>query len=324
MVIFSGIQPSGNLHIGNYAGAIKQFTELQDKNEECFFCIVDLHALTSTRNQETLSQFKKELKRAFYSFGLTKNNTTLFVQSEVPEHTQLAWILSTTTPLGDLERMTQFKDKQQQGIETNVGLFTYPILMASDILLYDTDKVPVGEDQIQHLELTRTIARKFNHYYGSTFKEPKAILSKSSAKIMSLKDPTKKMSKSLGEQHYIRIFENEESIKNKIKNATTDSDSSIKYDTQTKPGISNLINLYSIFTDKTIEETEQNFHNSSYVALKEEVAKALLDDLTPMREKFISLSDKEVDEQFENGKTKARDKAQHKINKVYKNIGLTA
>ena len=192
MTIFSGIQPSGNLHIGNYAGALKQFITLQEQGENCFFCVVDLHALTSLHDKDTLTPLIQETKKVFCAFGLTEPNTTIFVQSQVPAHTQLAWILSTTTPLGDLERMTQFKDKKQQGIDTNVGLFTYPILMASDILLYDTDKVPVGEDQLQHLELTRTIARKFNHLYGQTFKEPKAIIDQYSAKIMSLKDPTKK------------------------------------------------------------------------------------------------------------------------------------
>lgn len=323
MRILSGIQPTGNLHIGNYVGALKQFRDLQDKGHECFFSVVDLHALTALHNKEQLHSLTQEAKRMFCAIGLTHSNTTLFVQSTVPEHTQLTWILSTLTPMGDSERMTQFKDKKAQGMETNTGLFIYPILMAADILLYKTEAVPVGEDQLQHLELTRTIARKFNTVFGDTFKEPQPITPQSTARIMSLKDPTKKMSKSLGETHYIGILEDETTLREKIQHATTDSETTVRYDTDKKPGISNLLALYSAFTDTTIQQAEEQFSHTSYAAFKEEVATALLAHLKPIRETFYSLSEGDINNHFESGCVRARQIAQTTLIEVYKRVGLS-
>ncbi|MYE38147.1 MAG: tryptophan--tRNA ligase [Candidatus Spechtbacteria bacterium SB0662_bin_43] len=322
MRILSGIQPTGNLHIGNYVGAFKQFQDLQDKGHECFFSVVDLHALTALHDRERLHTLTQEAKRVFCAVGLTQDNTALFVQSTVPQHTQLTWILSTLTPIGESERMTQFKDKKAQGMETNTGLFIYPILMAADILLYKTDAVPVGEDQLQHLELTRTIARKFNAMFGDTFKEPQAITEQSTARIMSLKDPTKKMSKSLGETHYIGILEDEKTIREKIQHATTDSETTIQYSPKSKPGISNLLALYSAFATITIQQAEEHFSRTSYAALKEEVATTLLTHLKPIRETFYSLSEDEVNSHFESGRARATHIAQTTLNEVYQKVGL--
>ena len=243
MRVFSGIQPTGEIHIGNYLGAIKQWLELQNR-AECIFCIVDLHALTVPYPVEALQKRIREKAIAYLAAGLDPKKSIIFVQSQIPEHTTLAWFLSTVTPIGDLQRMTQFKEKAKKYAENiNAGLLNYPILMAADILLYGTDLVPVGKDQAQHVEITREIARRFNKRFGKTFKIPEVFLAKAGAKIHSLTEPAKKMSKSDPVQSYISLFDNPESIKKKIMSAQTDSGKDIKYNVTLKPGISNLLTI---------------------------------------------------------------------------------
>ena len=322
MKIFSGIQPTGNLHIGNYLGALKQWKELQDAGNECFFSIVDLHALTTVRDKQDLAHFVQQAQKVLLAVGLTPEKSVLFAQSAVAAHTQLAWILSTLTPMGDLERMTQFKDKKAQGIDANAGLFTYPILMAADILLYNIDAVPVGEDQIQHLELTRTLARKFNTSYAEIFKEPQAIISKQTARVMSLSDPTKKMSKSLGESHFVGMFEEPESIKNKFKTAVTDSDATVAYDPEKKPGVSNLLSIYAGFQGVSPEQAQQEFTNSSYAALKEKVADVVIQHLQPIQNTFRSLTPDQIQESFAQGAQSANATANKTLKSIYTSAGL--
>jgi len=285
MKIISGIQPTGSIHIGNYLGAIKQWVELQNKKDSIFF-IADLHALTIPYDEKKYQENILETAIAYLALGVDPQKSIFFVQSHVKEHSELAWLLNTITPLGELERMTQFKDKSKQFKKNiNAGLLTYPILQAADILLYKGEAVPVGKDQVQHIELTRSIAKKFNHRFGDTFPEPKALLSKHGAKIMALNDPKKKMSKSLGPQNYISVFEDSKDIKKKIMSAVTDTGKIIKYDEKKKPGISNLINIYSLFSSKSIKEVEKKFQKKGYADFKKAVADLLIDSLGKFRKK---------------------------------------
>jgi tryptophanyl-tRNA synthetase len=264
MRIFSGIRPTGELHIGNYLGAIKQWLELQEKNE-CVFCIVDLHAITTPYKPEVLQKNILELATAYLAAGLNPEKCVFFVQSQIAEHSELAWILSTITPLGELQRMTQFKEKSKKHPgEVNAGLLNYPLLMAADILLYQTELVPVGKDQQQHVELAREIARRFNKRFGDTFKEPRTLLPKVGEKIMSLQNPKKKMSKTDDTRGCIELFEEPEVIKKKIMSAVTDAGKTVKYDPIKKPGISNLLTIYSLFSQKSIKDLEKKFQNASY------------------------------------------------------------
>lgn len=259
MRIFSGIQPTGVIHIGNYLGAVKQWVELQEKNE-CIFCIVDLHALTAPFNPQKLQDLILEKAIAYIAAGIEPEKSVIFIQSQVKEHAELAWLLNTVTPIGDLTRMTQYKEKAKKFEKNlNAGLLNYPILMAADILLYQTDIVPVGEDQKQHVELARTIARKFNQKFGEIFKIPEVKLSKMGAKIMSLTQPTKKMSKSDSQESYIGLFDEPEIIKEKISKAVTDTGRIIKYNSESKAGISNLLTIYSLFSDIQIKDLEKKF-----------------------------------------------------------------
>ena len=264
MRVFSGIQPSGEIHIGNYLGALKQWIALQDGNE-CIFCIVDLHSLTVPYDVSTLKKRVLEKAIAYLAAGLDPKKSIIFVQSQVPEHTELNWLLSTVTPLGDLERMTQFKEKTKKYAKNiNAGLLDYPILMAADILLYETDIVPVGKDQAQHIELTREIARRFNKRFGKTFKIPEVFLPTKGAKIMSLIEPFKKMSKSDLAQSYISLFDSPKNIKKKIMSSKTDSKKDIKYNVALKPGISNLLTIYSLFSGVPIKKIEKEFEGKGY------------------------------------------------------------
>ncbi|PJE69084.1 tryptophan--tRNA ligase, partial [Candidatus Shapirobacteria bacterium CG10_big_fil_rev_8_21_14_0_10_38_14] len=254
MRIFSGIRPTGELHIGNYLGAIRQWLLLQEK-ADCVFCIVDLHAITTPYQSKELKKNIFEMAAAYLASGLNPEKCIFFVQSQVEAHAELAWLLSTITPIGELQRMTQYKEKiKKYPKDVNAGLLNYPILMAADILLYQTDLVPVGKDQQQHVELVRTIARKFNQKFGQTFKEPKVLLPKTGAKIMSLQNPKKKMSKTDDPRGCLELFEEPEEIKKKIMAAVTDPGKVIKYDPIKKPGISNLLTIYSLFSGKTTKE----------------------------------------------------------------------
>lgn len=285
MRILSGIQPTGEIHIGNYLGAVKQWVKLQDKNE-CLFPIVDLHALTAERNPKTFKVKIAEKAAELLALGINPKKCILFVQSHVKEHAELTWILNTITPVSELERMTQFKDKSKKTPSNiNMGLMNYPVLMAADILLYKTDAVPVGKDQLQHLELTRTIAKKFNKKYGKTFKEPKAVLKESGEKIMSLTNPKRKMSKSDEPNSYISMFDSAKDIERKILKAKTDTGKEIKFDTNKKPGISNLLTIYSLFSNKSIPLIEKEFKGKGYAEFKKALVALLIKKLAPFSKK---------------------------------------
>ena len=324
MKILSGIQPSGSIHIGNYLGAIKQWIELQKEND-CVFFIADLHSLTAPYNPKELQKNIFESAIAYLAAGVDPEKSIFFVQSQIKEHTELCWLLNTVAPLGDLERMTQYKEKSKQFKKSiNAGLLDYPVLQAADILLYKTNAVPVGKDQVQHIELARTIARKFNQKFGKIFAEPKALLSKETAKILSLNNPKKKMSKSLGPQSYISLFEEPETIKKKIMSAVTDTGKIIKYSPRTKPGISNLLTIYSLFSNKTIKEIEKEFKEKGYADFKKSLAGLLISSLEPFRKKKKELLLREVyvDAILDRGAKKARVIANSTMKEVKKKMGL--
>ena len=324
MRVFSGIRPTGELHIGNYLGAIKQWIELQDR-ADCLFCIVDWHAITTPFNPKEMQKKILDTAIVYLAAGLNPEKSIIFVQSQVKEHAELAWLLGTICPLGDLKRMTQFKEKSKENPEyINAGLLNYPLLMAADILLYQTDLVPVGIDQKQHVELTREIARKFNRMFGKTFKEPEVLLSKFGQKIMSLQDPKKKMSKTGDPRGCIELFDEPEIIKKKIMSAVTDLGKEIKYDPIKKPGISNLLTIYSLFSGKSISQLEKEFKDQGYEEFKKSLIEILIKSLKPLREKRKELLKKEVliKEILEKGAKRARIIAQLTMQDVRKKIGL--
>jgi len=325
MRVFSGIRPTGELHIGNYLGALKQWVELQEKNE-CVFCIVDLHGVTTPYEPKELQKNILDAAITYLAAGLNPEKCIFFVQSQIKEHSELAWLLGTITPLGELQRMTQFKEKSKKHKEyINAGLLNYPVLMAADILLYQTDLVPVGKDQEQHVELARTIARKFNQSFGQTFKEPKVLLPKIGAKIMSLQNPKKKMSKTDGDlQGCIDLSDTPEEIRKKIMSAVTDTGKTIVYDPQKKPGISNLLTIYSIFSGKTTKELEKKFKGRGYAELKKSLAELLINSLEPFQRKRKELLQREVyvKEILEKGRKRAQLLAQSTITEVKKKMGL--
>ncbi len=325
MRVFSGIQPTGAIHIGNYLGAIKQWIELQKENE-CIFCIVDLHALTISYDVKAIKASILEKAIAYLAAGVDPKKSIIFVQSHVKEHTELAWLLNTVTPIGDLFRMTQFKEKSEKYKKNvNAGLLNYPVLMAADIMLYQTDIVPVGEDQKQHVELARTIAKKFNQRFGQTFKIPEVKLPKSGARIMSLVDPKQKMSKSGSPENYIGLFDEPNEIKSKIMGAITDLDKSVKYDPEKKPGVSNLMAIYSLVSGTAIKELEKKFKGKGYAEFKKSLADLLINNLEPFRLKRKELLAREafVEEILDQGAKKAKILAQSTMENVRKNMGLT-
>jgi len=292
--LLSGIQPSGVVHIGNYLGAIKQWVELQ-KTHHVFAMIADLHAITIPQEPEKLRENTLRMAKLLVACGIDPNESVLFVQSHVPAHTELGWILNTITPLGELERMTQFKEKQEKS-GLYAGLLNYPTLMAADILLYQTAVVPVGEDQEQHLELTRTLANKFNNRFGETFIIPKALIQKDTARIMGLDDPMKKMSKSAASaNNYISLLDEPDEIRRKIKIAVTDSDGTIRYDEENKTGIANLMRIYRAFSDIAIEEIEHKYTGKGYADFKRDLADLLIEKLELIQEKYEELTKDEGD-----------------------------
>jgi len=326
MRVFSGIQPTGTIHIGNYLGAIKQWIELQEKNE-CVFCIVDLHALTVPYDPKKLQELILEKAIAYLAAGVNPEKSIIFVQSQVREHAELTWLLNTVTPLGELGRMTQYKEKSKKfKSNLNAGLLNYPVLMAADILLYQTDLVPVGEDQAQHVELTRTIARKFNQRFGETFNIPEVKLPKMGARIMSLINPAKKMSKSDPWESYIGLFDEADEIKQKIMKSVTDTGKIIKYNPEKKAGISNLLTIYSLFSGKTIKELERKFKTKGYADFKKSLTEVLVNSLEPFRRKRKELLSREVyvKEILEQGRKRAEILAQSTMNEVRKKMGLSA
>ena len=325
MRVFSGIQPTGAIHIGNYLGAIKQWIEFQEKNE-CVFCIVDLHALTVPYDPKKLEDSILEKAIVYLAAGVDPGKSIIFIQSQVKEHTELTWLLNTVTPVGELTRMTQFKEKSKKFRQNiNAGLLNYPILMAADILLYQTDIVPVGEDQQQHVELTRTIARKFNQKFGEVFRVPEAKVPKTGAKIMNLQNPAKKMSKTDGPDTYIGLFDEPEEIKSKIMKSVTDTGKIVKYNPEKKAGISNLLTVYSLFSGKTIKELERKFKGKGYADFKKSLAELLINSLEPFRRKRKELLSREVyvKEILEQGRKRAEILAQSTISEVRKKMGLS-
>ena len=323
-VVFSGVQPSGNLTIGNYLGAIRNFAEFSQAYK-CFYCVVDEHAITVRQVPAELRRRTYETLALYIACGLDPKKNTLYVQSHVPAHAELSWILNCYTMFGELSRMTQFKDKSAKHADNiNAGLFTYPTLMAADILLYQTDIVPVGVDQLQHIELARDIAERFNGVYGDTFVVPEGRLAKNGKKIMSLAEPTKKMSKSdENENAVVRILDSKDDILRKFKRAVTDSETSVRY-ADGKDGINNLMTIYSCFTGKTFEEIEREFDGKGYGDFKAAVGEACADGLAPVREEFARLvADKAyLEEVMKNGAAEAAYYARKTLSKVRRKIGF--
>lgn len=320
-VLISGIQPTGRLHLGNYLGALKQFIELQDSGKyQCYFFIADYHSLTEDFKPTEKAAQIRGVARAYIAAGLNPKKSVLFIQSAVPAHTELAWILNTLAPIGEMERMTQYKDKaERQKQNINIGLLTYPTLMTADILLYDTEFVPVGDDQAQHLELARTLARKFNSKFGATFFEPKALLNEY-PRVMSLDNPEKKMSKSIP-TGCLFLDDSPEEIKAKIGRAVTDSGSEIKYDKQSKVGIANLLEIYAAFSGKTIPELEKIYAGKGYGQFKSDLASVISEALKPFRE--TKLKDSQLKTILAAGAKKAQKTASEKMKEVKKKIGIT-
>lgn len=323
--ILSGIQPSGSFTLGNYIGAIRNWAKLQSEFESLYM-VADLHALTVRQVPAELRARSREAAAMILAAGIRPEESILFIQSHVPAHTQLNWILCCNAQFGELSRMTQFKDKSQKHPDNvNGGLFTYPALMAADILVYNADLVPVGQDQTQHLELARTVANRFNNLYSPTFTLPEGYITKEGAKIMSLTEPTKKMSKSdPNVNSYILMNDDRDTVIRKFKRAVTDSDGEIRYSMEDKPGISNLISIYNVFSGKSITEIEQEFSGLGYSEFKTAVGETVADALSPIHEEYSRiLADKSyVDGILKDGAQKASGLANRTLSKVYRKVGL--
>jgi len=323
--IFSGAQPTGNVHLGNYLGALRNWVALQTEYES-FFCIVNLHAITVPQDPKVLAKKSRELARIYLAVGIDPNVSTVLIQSDVPEHTELAWMLNCVTRMGELQRMTQFKDKARKQQEENVtvGYFDYPVLMASDILLYQTDLVPVGEDQKQHLELTRDIAIRFNRDYGQTFVVPDPFIPRVGARIMSLADPMKKMSKSDEESEAgcIMLMDDDDAVRRKFKRAVTDSGTDIKFDAN-RPAINNLLTIYHLLTNKSPAEIEEHFSGKGYAKLKGELADVTIEFLKPFQERVRSIDDDKLDQILEQGAERAQAIARPTLERAKANMGVS-
>ena len=321
--VFSGVQPTGNIHLGNYLGALKQFVELQDENE-CIYCIVDEHAITVPQDPKELKEHILDVAALYLAVGLDPKKSIIFVQSQVSGHAELGWILNCCANTGELFRMTQFKAKSQGKESVGAGLLTYPVLMAADILLYDTDVVPVGNDQKQHIELTRDLAIRVNNKYGETFVVPDGRFMKAGARIMALDDPTQKMSKSAENIHSrISLLDDEAKIKKSIMKATTDSDGTIKYDVENKPGVSNLLTIYSTLSGIPIPELEAKYEGKGYGDFKKDLVQVTIEALRPIKERYeeIRHSD-ELIEILNDGAKRADAIAKETMKRVRKTFGL--
>lgn len=319
--IISGIQSSGQASIGNYLGAIQNFVKLQEDND-LFLFVANLHSLTVEQDKKELLNNTKSIVATYLACGIDYNKVNIFIQSEIFAHTQLAWIFQCNSYLGELSRMTQFKDKSNKNDKNTVGLYTYPVLMAADILLYDPIYVPVGEDQKQHLELTRDIATRFNNKYGETFTVPEPLINKVGSRIMSLSDPTKKMSKSMP-KGCIFLLDDDNAITKKVKSAVTDTLAKINYDVKNQPGISNLLTIYACFTENSIEDIAKKYENETYATLKNDLANLLIEKITPIRERYFEvMSNGEVEKALEIGYEHVNKIAYKKIMKVMTKIGV--
>src|SRR5215207_4951800 len=320
--IFSGAQPTGNVHLGNYLGALKNWVELQ-REYESFFCIVNLHALTVPQDPKLLLEKTRDLARVYLAVGINPQVSTVFVQSDVKEHTALTWVLNCVARKSELERMTQYKDKARKQQENlSAGFFDYPVLMAADILLYQTDLVPVGDDQRQHLELTRDLAIRFNRDYGDTFKVPDAYIPKVGARIMSLADPTKKMSKSDDDPNgCVLLMDDADTVQKKFKRAVTDSGTEIRFD-ESRPAINNLLEIYHLITGKPAPEVEDHFAGKGYAQLKGDLAEATVEFLRPIQQRVREISDEQLDAILDQGRKKAQQIASVTLNQAFERAGL--
>ncbi len=320
--IFSGAQPTGNLHIGNYLGALRNWVALQHEYES-FFCVVDLHAITVPQKPLELAAKTREVARIYLAAGVDPAASTIFVQSDVQEHAELAWVVNCVVRISELERMTQYKDKaKRQRENVSVGLLTYPALMAADILLYQTDLVPVGQDQKQHLELTRDVAERFNRDYGETFRVPDPFIPKVGAKIMALDDPSKKMSKSDENVNgRVSLLDDEETIRRKFKRAVTDSGADVRFD-ETRPAVTNLLTIFQLMTGKTPEEIEAHFAGKGYAQLKSDLAEATIEFLRPFQERMRGIGDEELSRTLREGAEKARAIASETMRAVRERMGI--
>jgi tryptophanyl-tRNA synthetase len=324
-IVFSGIQPSGNLHLGNYLGAITQWVEMQ-KQYNCLFCVVDYHAITVKQDPKVLKEKTKEVTKIYLAGGVDPRSSIIFKQSDISAHPELTWILNCTAArISDLDKMTQFKDKaQKQGREkAGVGLYDYPVLMAADILLYNTDVVPVGEDQVQHVELTRTLARRFNKKFGEIFKIPDTKIKKEAARIMALDEPEKKMSKSASSPlNYIALTDNPDAAGKKIMKAVTDTGNEVRYDKDNKPGISNLMEIHSSLTSKTLKQLEGDYKGKGYGEFKKDLAEVVKTFLNDFQKKYNNISDKDIEEALEGGRKKVGPVAEETLRRVKERIGV--
>lgn len=323
-IVFSGVQPSGALTIGNYLGAIKNWVELQ-KDYDCNYCIVDLHAITVPQVPKVLRENTLDVLALYLACGIDPEKSTIFIQSHVPAHSELTWVLNTISYMGQLGRMTQYKEKSKRSEENlNAALFTYPVLMAADILLYEADLVPVGEDQKQHLELARDLAERFNNKYSATFKVPDPFISKEGARIMSLQNPDAKMSKSDNDENgYILILDDEAAIRRKIKRAVTDSLGKIAYNDE-QSGLKNLLTIYSVFSNEEIPDIVKKYQGEGYGKFKADLAEVVIEGLRPIQNRYNEIrNDKDYLEQvYREGAEKAEKKAKKILRKVYKKVGF--
>lgn len=321
--VFSGVQPTGNIHIGNYLGALKQFVELQNDND-CIYCIVDMHSITVPQDPKELKKHILDVAALYLAVGLDPEKSIVFIQSDVPGHAELAWILMCNSYTGELSRMTQFKQKSKDRESAPAGLFTYPILMAADILLYDTEIVPVGNDQKQHIELTRDIAIRVNNTYGETFVVPDGRFLKEGARIMSLDDPSSKMSKSAPNVNSrISLLDTPSQIKKSIMRATTDSEGSISFEPQNKAGVSNLLTIYSVFSGKPIEDLEKQYQGQGYGVLKKDLVEVVWDNLQPIQQRFNEIrNSRELLDILKDGAERAGAIAEKTMKRVKERFGL--
>ena len=322
-IVYSGIQPSGNLTLGNYIGALRNFPPLQE-DYDCIYCIADMHAITVPQEPKVLRAHSLDILALYLAVGIDPDKSTIYIQSHVPAHVELMWLLNTMTGLGQLQRMTQFKSKAEKTNEVNAGLLNYPVLMASDILLYGTHYVPVGDDQKQHIEITRDLAERFNSRYSETFVLPEMLKAKVGGRVMSLQDPTKKMSKSdADENSFILILDQDDVIRRKFKRAVTDSEGHIAYNDQ-QAGVKNLLDIYSACSSRTIEDLLKDYDGKGYGVLKEDVAEAVIGEIGPIRDRFHEIrSDKAyLEEVYRQGAEKASRRASKILRKVYKKMGF--
>jgi tryptophanyl-tRNA synthetase len=322
--VFSGVQSTGNIHLGNYLGAFRNWVALQeDPDIEAIYCIVDLHAMTNPYDPKEFEAARLQTAKVLLAIGIDPDRSLFYMQSQVPQHPELAWILGTVTPMGVLNRMTQFKDKTDRGVPANLGLFSYPVLMAADILVLRADLVPVGDDQRQHIEMTRDLAERFNNRFGDVFPIPDGLVPETAARVMSLTDPTTKMSKSDDNaKSRIDLLDSPDVIRKKIMSAVTDSEPTVRYDPAEKPGISNLLEIMSACTGRSIDDLVGEYGDGGYGAFKEAVAEAVIAELAPIRAAYESLDDAEVARILQRGALDARTRAEGYQQEVRDAVGL--